>query len=93
MKNKKVVIIIPIILLVIAIIIGITIYLNKNDSKKQEETFQKYISLINEQKYEEMYEMISENSKSKITKDNFITRNKNIYEGIGCSQYKYRNYK
>ena len=73
MKNKKILIII--VIAIITIISGTIIYLNKNNSKKQEETLNNYISLINEQKYEEMYDMLSEKSKSEISKEDFITRN------------------
>ena len=79
---KKSVIIILIVLLIAAIISGIVIWLNINDTKKQDEVFKNYIALINEQNYEEMYEMISKSSKSEISKENFVKRNKNIYEGI-----------
>lgn len=86
MKNKKILIII--VIAIITIISGTIIYLNKNNSKKQEETLNNYISLINEQKYEEMYDMLSEKSKSEISKEDFITRNKNIYEGIDAVNIK-----
>ena len=43
---------------------------------------EEYVSKINEEKYEEMYKMLDDESKSKISKDDFIKRNKNIYSGI-----------
>lgn len=83
MKNKK--ILIPIIIiLIIAIIITVVIIIN-NNKIKPEDTLNTYISLINEQKYEEMYEKLSSDAKSKITKEDFITRNKNIYNGIDAT--------
>ena len=88
MKNKKMVIVaIVIILLVMAIIAGAIFILNKNASKP-EDTLSAYISLLNEQKYEEMYNMISENSKTQISQEDFIKRNKNIYEGIDAYDIK-----
>ena len=62
-------------------IIGILIVKNKSGNNAQE-TLIKYVALINEQKYEEMYNMISENSRTQISQEDFIKRNKNIYEGI-----------
>lgn len=57
-----------------------------NKSKvNPEDVWQQYISYINEQKYEEMYEMITEESKTQISKENFVKRNKNIYEGINMT--------
>ena len=81
MKDKKIVIGI---LLAIVILIGIiaTIIIINKKSEKPEDIFQTYISLINEQKYEEMYNLISEKSKEEIKQEDFIKRNKNIYKGI-----------
>lgn len=81
MKNKKVLIVSLLVVFVLIAIIGILIVKNKNGNNAQE-TLTKYVSLINEQKYEEMYNMISENSKTQISQEDFIKRNKNIYEGI-----------
>ena len=79
MKKKVLIPIFFIILLVV--IIAIIVVLN-TDKEKPEDVFKSYISKINEKKYEEMYEMLSNEAKSKISKDDFITKNKNIYEGI-----------
>ncbi len=87
MKNKKGVIIAIAIILAIAIIAGVIFIINKN-APKPEETLSTYISLLNEQKYEEMYNMISENSKTQISQEDFIKRNKNIYEGIDAYDIK-----
>ena len=87
MKNKKVIIIALISVIIICTIVGIIIYLN-SAKEKPEDTLNTYISLINEQKYEEMYNLISENAKSQITQEDFITRNKNIYEGIDAYDIK-----
>lgn len=45
-------------------------------------TLEEYVSKINEEKYSEMYQMIDDDSKSKISEEDFIKRNKNIYSGI-----------
>ena len=87
MKNKKTVIIAIVIILAIAVIAGVIFIVNKN-APKPEETLSAYISLLNDQKYEEMYNMISENSKTQISQEDFIKRNKNIYEGIDAYDIK-----
>ena len=88
MKNKKVIIIISVIvILAIAAIAGAIFVINKN-APKPEEALSAYISLLNEQKYEEMYNMISEYSKTQISQEDFIKRNKNIYEGIDAYDIK-----
>lgn len=81
MKNKKLIIIALVVIIVICAIIGALIYINSTKTKP-EDILNTYISLINEQKYEEMYNLISESSKSEISQEDFIARNKNIYEGI-----------
>ena len=86
MKNKKIVIGIVLIIVIAAIVTGIFL-INKNQIKP-EDTLNTYISLINEQKYEEMYNMISSESKGQISQEDFIKRNKNIYEGIDAYDIK-----
>lgn len=81
MKNKKI-IIGTILTIILLIVIVLTVNIIKSKGKKSEEALNKYISLINEKKYEEMYDLISQSSKSQITKEDFVKRNKNIYEGI-----------
>ena len=86
--NKKVVIgIIVTIIIAVALGIGIVFMMNRPQTNP-EDIWQKYISLINEQKYEEMYEMLTEDSKAQISQEDFIERNQNIYEGISMSNMK-----
>ena len=80
--NKKTVIGIT-----IAIVSVIVFTLNKTKAKP-EDIWQQYVSCINDQKYEEMYEMLTEESKAQISQEDFITRNKNIYEGIDMTDMK-----
>ncbi len=87
MKNKKVVIgIITAILIIIAIIVGIIVI--NMPKEKPEEVLNTYFSYINEQNYEGMYEFLSSSSKENINQEDFIARNKNIYEGIDSSNVK-----
>ena len=87
MKNKKIIITI-ITLIVIIAIIGVAIYITNKNAPKPEEALSAYIELLNEQKYDEMYNMISESSKSQISQEDFVKRNKNIYEGIDAYDIK-----
>ncbi len=87
MKNKKIIIIAILVTIVICIIAGGVVYANITKSKP-EDTLNAYISLINEQKYDEMYKMISNESKSQISQEDFVKRNKNIYEGIDAYDIK-----
>lgn len=84
--NKKVLIgiiaTISVIAILVATIVIVTLTKNKTTPEK---IWQKYISNINEGKYEENYEMLTEVSKQNISKEKYIERNKNIYEGIGMN--------
>lgn len=66
---------------VILVIAGSVYYVSKN-STKAEETVKNYFELLNDKDYAGMYELLSTESKSEISEEDFITRNKNIYEGI-----------
>lgn len=87
MKNKKAIIIALVVVIIICAIIGIVLYINST-KEKPEDVLSTYISLINEQKYEEMYNMISNESKGQISQEDFVKRNKNIYEGIDAYDIK-----
>ena len=81
--KKKTIMWIIITIVVIATIVGsVATFVIRQKSKKPETIWQQYVAYINEQKYDEMYDMITEDSKAQISKDDFVTRNKNIYDGI-----------
>ena len=74
--------------LVIALAVGGTIfYVNKN-KYNPEKVLEEYTSLINDKKYEEMYSKTTKGSQGNISKEDFIKRNKNIYEGIEATNIK-----
>ena len=87
MKNKKGLIIGLVILLVMVIIIVTVITLNLN-KESPEDVLNTYIAYINDKNYDGMYELLSSSSKSSISKEDFITKNKNIYEGIDSLDIK-----
>lgn len=80
--KKKILIILVIVLLITAV--GGFLYY-KNSKDKPEEILNEYISKINDEKYNEMYELLDEKSKQKITEEDFVSRNKKIYQGIDMS--------
>jgi len=86
--NKKVIIAI-VVAVIVAIFGGVIAFLLLSQPKiKPEDIWQSYISLINERKYEEMYAMLTEDSKAQISQEDFIKRNKNIYEGVDMTDMK-----
>lgn len=89
MKSKKFIIIVISIILILAISvgIGITIYFNNKPKNKPENVLQTFASYINDKKYEDMYSLLSSKSKANISEEDFIKRNKNIYEGIEAENF------
>ena len=83
-RKKGIIIGVIILIVIICIILGFVFYAN-HEKQNQENAVQTYFSYINEQKYEEMYELLTESSKNRISKEDFIKRNKNIYNGIDAS--------
>ena len=73
--KKKISIIFAI--LIIVAIAGTIIYV-KSKEEKPEEVVNQYISLINNQKYEEMYEKITDQSKQKISQSGILPKETKI---------------
>lgn len=69
------------------IICGIALFMY-NKAHKPEYKLTEYVNLINSKDYEKMYELIDDDIKKKVTKEDFVARNKNIYEGIKASDIK-----
>lgn len=87
--NKKIIIwIIAVVVLVLVIAGSILLYTNNKTKSNPEDIWNQYIAYINEQKYDEMYDMLTEDSKAQISKDDFVSRNKNIYDGIDMTDMK-----
>ena len=82
MKKKTVMWIIVTIVVIATIVGSVATFVITQKLNKPETIWQQYVAYINEQKYDEMYDMITEDSKAQISKDDFVTRNKNIYDGI-----------
>lgn len=81
--KKKVVIISVIAIAVIALIVTVILVLSK-EKQNPEEILKTYFSYIEKQNYEEMYNMVHSNT----DKEEFLKRNKNIYEGIHAKKIK-----
>lgn len=81
--KKKVVIISVIAVAVIALITVSILVLNK-EKQNPEEILKTYFAYIEKQNYEEMYNMVHSNT----DKEEFLKRNKNIYEGIHAKKIK-----
>lgn len=66
---------------------GIVLYRVKF-SQTREQVIKEYMAYIEDGEYEKMYSLLDESSKASVSKEDFITRNKNIYEGIEAENIK-----
>lgn len=80
MKNKK--ILIPIIILIAVIITIVTVVLLNKQKVTPEDILKDYMAHITNKEYDAMYELTTKET----AKEDYITRNKNIYEGIEVSK-------
>lgn len=80
MKNKKGLIFA--VILIVIILIGTMGYFKIKNKTKPEDVLKQYIENINAKDYNAMYKKISSSSKNNISEEDFINRNKKIYEGI-----------
>jgi len=83
-KSNKWIILLGILIVMIVTIILLDTFL-KRTTNEPDETLKNYMSYILDKKYEEMYELLSKETKNQVEKDTYLARNKNIYEGIEIS--------
>lgn len=81
MKKKKVIITIAV-AAVLVIAGALIILIRKAQAPKPETALKNYFKCIENQDYETMYSLITKSSQNNISEEDFISRNKNIYEGI-----------
>lgn len=82
--KKIIVLIIVIIVLASLAVVGVNFY-NNAQSGDPNIVLKEYFSLIQNGEYEKMYDLITLDSQNTISKDDFVSRNKNIYNGIDMS--------
>lgn len=83
-KINKVILIRNILILTVIIISGIVLLTRKKE-EPGEIVFDEYFAKLQEKNYEAMYDMITKNKQGTISKEDFVLKNQNIYEGIGLS--------
>ncbi|MGI6011153.1 MAG: penicillin-binding transpeptidase domain-containing protein [Ruminococcus sp.] len=84
-RSKRKILIPVFILIILAAAAAVSVFLYLGGGQEPEELLEEYMGYIEEGKYEQMYEMLDEVSASRISKEDFIARNQNIYEGIEAS--------
>lgn len=90
--DKKRITIIAIVVALVVVIVGTIIYLNYQINKSRpDDVFNSYISYLQNGEYEQMYELLTDEAKSEYSQDVFVSRNKNIYNGIEAENITVEN--
>ena len=88
-SSRKKSMVLPVILIVAVIVIiaaGVFLFFRlRGTGENPSDILKNYFSYITSQDYEKMYNLVDAGD---VSKDDFISRNQNIYEGIGCSDVK-----
>ena len=87
MGKKKIIIIGIVLVILVLLAIGIFIFIQNNKGATPTGCLNEYASFIKEGNYESMYFLITSESKGTISEEDFITRHKNIYDGISMTDY------
>ncbi len=80
-QKKRVLCLVSVVLVAVVGAGGVLLY-KKMTEKTREGIIKEYMGYIEKKEYERMYALLDEASKDKVKQEDFITRNKNIYEGI-----------
>ena len=95
-KKSKIALIMVLIILILAVILGIIYwYAKKWDREKElntpEEISNAYFEYVNEGKYEKIYDLLTTESKEKISQEDFVKAYNNFFEEIECEAIKTAN--
>ena len=78
--KKKILIIIPTLIVVIGVAVILFMWFKNSNIQNPEEVLKQYFSYIEQENYEELYNMVK--LPEEYSKEDFFARNKNIYQGI-----------
>lgn len=93
-RKRKSILIIKAVIICITILFALSIFLlvlfqdNKPEPKQPDQLLIEYMEYLAAGNYEAMYEMLDSQSRLKISQEDFITRNRNIYEGIEAANIR-----
>lgn len=77
-KKKNIYMLIGVGIVVIPLLICGLIYMAYSYAHKPENKWQEYVELLQNKDYDKMYDLIDSSAQAKISREDFIARNKNI---------------
>lgn len=88
--NKRTVLIVCAVIAAVLVLAaaGVILWNMFRNREKAEDTVKEYFSYLSEGKYDQMYALLDSESRSAYSEEDFISRNQNIYEGIGASDIR-----
>ena len=81
-RKKNIYMMIGISIVIIPLIICGIIYIMYNRIHTPEKKWEEYVQLLQKKEYDKMYDLIDSTAQAKISREDFVERNKNIYEGV-----------
>ncbi len=81
-KKKNIYMLIGVGIVLIPLLICGLIYMTYSYTHKPENKWQEYVELLKNKDYDKMYDLVDSTAQAKISREDFIARNQNIYEGI-----------
>lgn len=88
--NKRTVLIVCAVIAAVLVLAaaGVILWNMFRNREKAEDTVKEYFAYLSEGKYDQMYALLDSESRSTYSEEDFISRNQNIYEGIGASDIR-----
>lgn len=80
--DKKKIVIIAVVFIALIVTICVCMGIKKVNKEKPEDTLSMYMSYLINGEYEKMYTLLDDKSKQNTSEEVFVSRNKNIYNGI-----------
>lgn len=88
MKNQKRTWLVAGIVAVVVLFSVAGFFVYQNMQPSADKAWGSYVTLLKEKKYEDMYRLLDKDAQKTIQKEDFIKRNKNIYEGMDATDIK-----
>lgn len=88
--NKRTVLIVCAVIAAVLVLAaaGVILWNMFRNREKAEDTVKEYFFYLSEGKYDQMYALLDSESRSAYSEEDFISRNQNIYEGIGAADIR-----
>lgn len=81
-RKKNIFVIIGAGIVIVPLLICAILYIVYNRTHTPEKKWNEYVVLLQNKEYDKMYDLLDSTAQAKISREDFVARNKNIYEGI-----------